>query len=106
MEQKQSQVTAGPRHTDPNFKGDLYEHIVIVAAMERGAHVYKNVGSSGKTDLIIEKDGEKISVDVKASSTHNMPQKGVFLVHVDTCNHVVSWGQKTKYPTNWKDFWS
>tara|TARA_B100001059_G_scaffold180884_1_gene181736 strand:+ start:443 stop:667 length:225 start_codon:yes stop_codon:yes gene_type:complete len=74
--------------------------------MERGAHVYKNVGCSGKTDLIIEKNGEKISVDVKANSSHKMPDKGVFLVHVDTKNHAVSWGQKKKYPTNWKDFWS
>ena len=49
-------ATPGRTHTDsPSFKGDLYEHIVIAEAMKRGAYVYKNVGCSGKTDMIIQK---------------------------------------------------
>lgn len=96
----------GQTPTNPNFKGDLYEHVVIVEAMKRGAYVYKNVGCSGKTDLILEKNGEKISVDVKASSTHNTAARGVFLVHVDVGTEEVRWGVKSRTPKGWENFWS
>ena len=106
MTQKQSPVIAGLTHTDPSFKGDLYEHIVIVEAMKRGAHVYKNVGCTGKTDMILEKNGEKISIDVKSSSRKQASAPGVFLVLVDVESLEVRWGNKRRQPTNWEKFWS
>ena len=80
--------------------------MVIVEAMKRGAYVYKNVGCSGKTDLILEKNGDKISIDVKASSSHKSAAPGVFLVHVDVGTNEVKWGVKSRTPNNWESFWS
>lgn len=100
-------VAPGQKHTNcPSFKGDFYEHIVILEAMKRGAHVYKNVGCSGKTDMIIECNGRTIAVDVKASSTNNSPGVGVSLVHVDVDSHDVRWGRPRTITSDWKDFWS
>jgi len=42
------------------------ELYVITEALKRGAEVYKNVGCTGKTDLIIEYNGIKESCDVKS----------------------------------------
>ena len=74
--------------------------------MKRGAHVYKNVGCSGKTDMIIESNGRTIAVDVKASSTNSSPGTGVSLVHVDVDSHNVRWGRPRTITSDWKDFWS
>ena len=106
LEQRRSRGIVGQTLTDPSFKGDLYEHIVIVEAMKRGAHVYKNVGCTGKTDMIIEKNGEKISIDVKASTRKQASGPNIFLVTVDVDTLQVKWGNKRRQPTNWKDFWS
>ena len=99
-------VTPGPKPTNTNFKGDLYEHIVIVEAMKRGAYVYKNVGCSGKTDMIIEKDDITLHIDVKASSCHSSPARGVSLVHVDVDSYKVQWGRPRTIPTLWSEFWT
>lgn len=100
------QVKPGQIHTDPNFKGDLYEHIAIVEAMKRGAYVYKNVGCSGRTDMIIQKGDTSLHVDVKASSSHSSPARGVSLVHVDVDTHKVRWGRPRTIPTLWSEFWT
>ena len=104
--QKPNQEVLGQTLTDPNFRGDLFEHIVIVEAMKRGAHVYKNIGCTGKTDMILEKNGEKISIDVKSSTRNQASAPGVFLVLVDVESHEVTWGNKRRQPTNWEQFWS
>ena len=74
--------------------------------MKRGAIVYKNVGCTGNTDIIIEKDGEKISVDVKSIRSKQAAAPGVFLVVVDDRDDSVKWGTKRKRPSGWEDFWS
>jgi Holliday junction resolvase-like predicted endonuclease len=100
-------VKPGRTHIDaPSFKGDLYEHIAIVEAMKRGAYVYKNVGCSGKTDMIIQKGDITLHVDVKASSSHKCPARGVSLVHVDVDTHQVRWGRPRTIPTLWSEFWT
>lgn len=104
--QKQSVETTGDPLTDNNRRGDIYEHIVIVEAMKRGANVYKNVGCTGKTDMILEHNNEKLSIDVKASSTHKCPSPGVALVHVDVGTLSVKWGRPSKAPNGWEGFWS
>ena len=99
--------TPGRTHTDsPSFKGDLCEHIVIVEAMKRGAYVYKNVGCSGKTDMIIQKNDLTLHIDVKANTTHKSPGIGISLVHVDLDSGSVYWGRPNTIPTLWSDFWS
>ena len=101
------QAKPGRTHTDsPSFKGDLYEHIVIAEAMKRGAYVYKNVGCSGKTDMIIQKDDITLHIDVKASTTHKSPGIGISLVHVDVDTHKVRWGRPNSIPTLWSEFWT
>ena len=105
-ELKQATVNRGPRLTDPSRCGDFYEILVVAEAMKRGAIVYKNVGCTGKTDLIIEKDGEKISVDVKSIRSKQAAADGVFLVVVDDRDDSVKWGTKRKRPSGWEDFWS
>ena len=74
--------------------------------MKRGAYVYKNVGCSGKTDMIIESNGRTIAVDVKASSNKSSAGTGVSLVHVDVDSHDVRWGRPRTITSDWKDFWS
>lgn len=104
----QSSVTLGPSATkcDPNFKGDVYEHLVIYEAMKRGAIVYKNVGCTGKIDMILEKNGQKVPIDVKSSRRKQAAAPGVFLVIVDAESLAVRWGNKRRQPKNWESFWS
>ena len=104
--QKPAKEAVGQTRIEPNALGDLYEYIVIIEAIKRGAHVYKNVGCTGKTDLILEKDGDRIPIDVKASSTHKSAATGVFLVHVDVDTHQVRWGVKKRKPEGWESFWN
>ena len=63
--QKQKLETTGQKSTDSNRAGDIAEHYVIVEALKRGAEVYKNVGCTGKTDLVIDFNGVVEKCDVK-----------------------------------------
>lgn len=74
--------------------------------MKRGAIVYKNVGCTGNTDIILEKNDEKISIDVKSIRTKKASAPGVFLVVVDDIDDSVRWGNKRRQPKGWEDFWS
>ena len=65
MTQKLKSETTGQKSTDSNRVGDIAEHYVIVEALKRGAEVYKNVGCTGKTDLVIEYNGFVEKCDVK-----------------------------------------
>ena len=65
LTQKLKSETTGQKSTDSNRVGDIAEHYVIVEALKRGAEVYKNVGCTGKTDLVIEYNGFVEKCDVK-----------------------------------------
>ena len=101
------QVKPGQTHTDPNFKGDLYEHIAIVEAMKRGAYVYKNVGCSGKTDMIIQKGDTSLHVDVKAKLFTRISSTRCF-IGACGCGYSgkVRWGRPRTIPTLWSEFWT
>ena len=103
---KQRSDKLGRTHTDPNFKGDLYEKIVMVEALKKGAFVFMNCGCTGKTDLIIEYNDVRIPIDVKASTSKKAAADGVYLVTVDVDSHKVKWGTKRNQPVGLEDFWS
>ncbi len=48
--------------------GDIGEHTVITEAWKRGAEVYPNAGGNGKTDLILEIEGELYQINVKTAA--------------------------------------
>lgn len=103
----------GQAHTDRSRKGDYWEYFVILNAWERGAEVYKNVGCTGKTDLIIVSDGKILEVDVKVlcqnkpgyygtNSRHSKAKKPVVVVHPVTKE--IRW-IRGKEPKGWENFW-
>jgi hypothetical protein len=51
--------------TDTNRLGDIAEHVVITEALKRGAEVFKNVGCTGKIDLVLYYQGKALPIDVK-----------------------------------------
>jgi hypothetical protein len=51
--------------TDTSRLGDIAEHVVITEALKRGADVYKNVGCTGKTDIVMTLNDLVIQIDVK-----------------------------------------
>ena len=55
----------GLRLIDTNRLGDIAEYVVITEALKRGAEVFKNVGCTGKTDLVVSMAGRTLHVDVK-----------------------------------------
>lgn len=86
---------------------------MILKSWERGAEVYKNVGCSGKTDLVLSYGGNVLEVDVKqmnkngegkytASGSASRASKSVVLVNPETLE--VRW-IKGKEPKGWENFW-
>ena len=52
---------------DPNRTGDLAELKASAWLMEQGYRVYRNLGCTGRTDLVIEsEDGELTKIQVKS----------------------------------------
>ena len=100
--------------TDTSRLGDIAEHIVIVEALKRGADVYKNVGCTGKTDIVIEVDGQLLAVDVKTEKWNHRHQayyspgtrgctKNRVLVNPLTWQ--VRW-PRGESPEGWQSFWN
>ena len=97
-----------------NRQGDAAELIVVIAAWKRGAEVFRNVGCTGKTDIVLQKpDGSLLAIDVKslcrngdgqytASSNAYNATETVVLVHPHT--EEVRW-IRGKAPVGWEDFW-
>ena len=57
--------------TDRNHQGDINELEVAIQHMRKGCKVYRNMGSTGHTDMIIEyPNGELLRVDVKQLSVN------------------------------------
>jgi hypothetical protein len=87
---------------------------VVVEALKRGADVYKNVGCTGKTDIVIEFNGSLLAVDVKMEKWDQASCRyGSFGVRNATKDRVlvnpstwkVRW-PKGKAPEGWQSFWN
>ena len=117
-QQKQSQETIGQKSIkslNSNRQGDAAELIVVVEAWKRGAEVFRNVGCTGKIDLVLKHhNGSLLAVDVKrlcrngdgiftASSNPYNATEVVVLVHPYT--EQVRW-IRGKAPEGWEDFWN
>ena len=113
-QQTQHQEKPGLTLTDKSRLGDIAEHVVIIEALRRGADVFKNVGCTGKTDIIIAKDGQTLHIDVKterwdvrscrylSAGVRNATENRV-LVNPETW--AVRW-PKGKEPQGWENFWN
>ena len=100
--------------TDKSRLGDIAEHVVITEALKRGADVFKNVGCTGKTDIVLSLGHNTLHVDVKMeewdkrSKTFYSPgqakaAKPRVLVNPETWD--VRW-VKGKAPEGWETFWN
>jgi hypothetical protein len=99
--------------TDTNRLGDIAEYVVITEALKRGAEVYKNVGCTGKTDIVLCNCGEVLHVDVKTeewdprSNKYYSPGKAGAVEHrvlVNPETWKVRW-PFGKAPEGWEMFW-
>jgi hypothetical protein len=115
LQQKQASVIRGQKHTNPSRVGDVYELAVAREAMLRGAEVFRNLSCVGNTDLVIEKDGEVLRIDVKCmkktttgkwkANNQAKPLPGVYHVYIDPENWQPRWN-KRHVPIGWETFWS
>ena len=112
-QQTQIQEKPGLTLTNKSRLGDIAEHVVITEALRRGAEVFKNVGCTGKTDIILSRNGQTLHVDVKTEKWSHIQQqfkspglagaeKHRALVNPETWN--VRW-PKGKAPNGWETFW-
>jgi len=91
-------------------------------AWERGAEVFPNKGSSGKTDMVLKINGQLIEVDVKTmrwspekgvwSSYAKKLEKNIWLVLVNPETKEIRWANKRggrphrpNCPPGLEDFW-
>ena len=71
MQLNQNQGKPGQKYTNtfsPTRSGDIGEYTVVTEAWKRGAEVYLNAGGNGKTDLILEIEGELYQINVKTAA--------------------------------------
>ena len=95
-------------------QGDAAELIAVLAAWKRGAEVFRNVGCTGKTDIVLQKpDGSLLAVDVKSATVNgqggfgansNMTKATETVVLVHPYTEEVRW-IKGKEPLGWEGFW-
>ena len=112
---KLSLGTTGQKHTNSSRIGDIYELVVAQQAMLRGAEVFRNLSCVGDTDLVFQKNGEVLRIDVKCMELYApgkwkannaaKPLPGVYHVYIDPENWRPRWN-KRHVPTGWEDFWS
>lgn len=57
--------------TDPNYRGDLAEAKCKAKLIEEDYKIYEPVRESDRADLVIEKDGELLKVQIKSSHYKN-----------------------------------
>ena len=120
---KPSTVSRGPVHTKcDSRKGDFYEALVELEAWKRGAEVFPNKGCTGKTDMVLEINGQFVPVDVKSMrwnkrlkkyTSAKPPQKrDVYQVCVNPETQEIRWAyrnggsRKFNCPAGLEDFWS
>ena len=113
-QQKQQQECPGLKLTDPSRLGDIAEYVVVTEALKRGADVYKNVGCTGKTDIVIAIEGLTLHIDVKveewSATAGRYHSRGVCgatkdRVLVNPSTWKVRW-PKGKAPDGWQSFWN
>jgi len=113
-QQTQPLETPGLTLTDPSRLGDIGEYVVITEALKRGAEVYKNVGCTGKTDIVLCRADEVLQIDVKIekwkADQGQFCSRGVCgatnpRVLVNPSTWTVRW-PKGKAPQGWEDFWT
>ena len=118
----QNQVRTGPKSINVNKTrdGDYWEYYVSLEAWKRGAEVFRNLGSSGKVDLILLRNGETLLCDVKQNAQYriyNSPpdygyhqtglskvENNVYMVCVHPVTLKIHWNTK-RVPKGWEDFW-
>ncbi len=98
----------------------MAEQFVTLLAHWKGCEVFRNVGCTGSTDMVIKHpDLGVLEVDVKCNDWHHtgcwnrngsrVKAKGVWPVEVtpegDIANWKVSWGYN-RTPPGWDGFWS
>lgn len=113
MQPNQAAARPGLILTDTNRLGDIAELVVITEALKRGANAYKNVGCTGKTDIIIEHNDKLLQVDVKLEKYHQNGRwcsRGVAVakfprVIVNPKSWKCRW-VRGKEPMGWESFWS
>ena len=111
LQLKQNQEKTGAKSIDTNRKGDFWEYHVALEAWRRGAEVFMNIGRTGKTDLVLEKDGNLLKVDVKQMRKQDGIWKSCGRKKYDS-HHVlvnpetreIRW-IKGWIPAGWENFW-
>ena len=89
--------------------------LVSLAAWRKGAEVFRNIGSTGKTDLVIDYKGGLYKCDVKSRkkirggasySVRNIASvaPGVYMIAVHPITQQISWHPKT-VPPGLENFW-
>ena len=111
---KPNKEETGLRFTDKSRTGDYYELLVTLAAWEKGVEVFRNIGCSGKIDLVFARGTEDLlSVDVALMTKNGQGSYGCnggasskvatpVLVHPIT--RQIRW-VRGKEPKGWEDFW-
>jgi len=89
------------------------EHYVITEALKRGAEVYKNVGCTGKTDIVIDYNGVIERCDVKTLGTgtkgsktwvRSMVRSESTPIGVNPDTYEIKWHPK-RIPEGLESFW-
>ena len=111
---KPNKEQIGLRFTDNNRTGDYYELLVTMAAWEKGVEVFKNVGCTGKIDLVFARGvNDLLSVDVALmrmngqgyyGAAGTISSKVVTPVLVHPITRQIRW-LKGREPEGWEDFW-
>ena len=86
-------------------------------AMEKGAEVYRNMSCVGKTDIVLEINGNHYPINVKAMVERNKSTPGryyqetlnklpedVYMVNVNPVTRDICWHTK-RIPAGLEDFW-
>ena len=102
---------------ESNRQGDMAEHIVVLAALKRGAEVLKNVCCTGSIDMSFvheDRSPKQLNVDVKSMRVNGQGGYGAggdacyakeTVVMVNPFTEHIRW-IKGKEPSGWEDFWN
>ena len=116
LKQSQNQAKTGRRstktnpilkHLNPNVTGAYGEMYVAMAALDRGAEVFKNITDTGKIDMIFRWKGMQVDLDVKSQYRIGGPvyaqAKYMTIVVYNWSTGYIDW---LYAPEGWEDFWT